>query len=670
MTMPPPAVPQDPEGPDRIGAYRVLGRLSESCCSVATYLAEGPSEARVAVRHYADPAARRPADPASLEQVRQASPVGIAQVLDAGSDHVVSEYIDGTSLPEQIENHGALSGAVLQRLAIGTITALAALHRAGIEHVEIRPDRILLGPDGPRLVYFGAEEHDMSGPSHQTNPVSSDSLAWRTPEELRGYRPTAASDVFTWASVMAYAATGRDPFEAGSLTAVTQRLANAAANLGQTEEGPLRDLLADCLTSEPAERPSAEDALLRLIGHTGVLDTAVPDLIPGPVPDRAPRLAADARSPRRGILLPVAAALAIALVSGGASAAVTLASADRPSSPAPGQTSAWTPRAVPPAPDSPPKAETEVALPDGLGTLYEHPDDQVRLSTIRVNTGERDQAHASYARDPRSGAFTRIGQFNIAAEASPDGRWLATMDSLYLATSNRLDVTFTDHLTGARFSVPALRSPYTAVGLAWSRQSDAVVVTVIEQKEDEPAYAAGFVIIDVAARTSMFAPTTDADEIKSAGSAIDPGSFLAYYRWAPDGRSVATRYLTAEWGTGMIFRDLSGQPIRLLHWVGVPTGNGDWFSPSGAAFLTSGCGTSFAICTWRTESGDRMATLTGRKDSTVLGWYDEKHVIEAHPAPGDLRRVVVRDLAGKEVRVLAEVSAAASDSVDVRYTRG
>lgn len=663
-----PAVPPAIENPGQIGRYRVVRRLSSSCCSVTTYLAEAPGGERVALRHYGDPALRRHADLAEPERLLRVPATGTVQVLDVEADYIASEYIEGPSLPEEIRHRGPLSGAALQRLAISTVTALAALHRSGARHVVVRPDRILLGPDGPRLIYRGAEHHDRLGPSHETNPVDAEALAWHTPEELEGLRPGPAADLFTWASVMVYAATGRDPFEGESITESTRRLATAAGSLGRLEEGPLRDALADCLAREPDDRPTAEDTLLRLIGHSGVLDTALPGDFPaGPAPKT--RLA-----PLR-VLGPVAAGLAIALVAGGISAAVTLRAADRPTVAAPSAAPPggfWIPRVVASAPSLPPKVDKGVPLPGGLGTMYEHPADPVRLASIRVTDAAKNTRSDVYARDPKTGAFASAGSSNTVAEPSPDGRYLATLDTLYLATSRELSVNFTDHLTGERFAVKTLRSPYLSFGFAWSRQSDSLVVTVLQQeKAAKPLYNVGFVIIDVAARSSVFVPVTDAEDVKSAGSAVQPERFVGFYRWAPDGRSVAARYLTANWTNGLRFRDLAGNAIRLMHWVGSPTGNADWFSPSGQVFATSGCETTLAVCVWRADTGRRVTTVpVAKQGGSLLGWYDEKHLIEVYPASDTVQRVVARDLGGREARVLAEINASPGSLVDVRYMRG
>ena len=50
---------------------------------------------------------------------------------------------------------GPLPEGDLQRLAVGTATALTAIHGAGVMHRDFKSANVLLGPDGPRVVDFG-----------------------------------------------------------------------------------------------------------------------------------------------------------------------------------------------------------------------------------------------------------------------------------------------------------------------------------------------------------------------------------------------------------------------------------------------------------------------------------------------------------------------------------
>uniref|UniRef100_UPI001E465070 hypothetical protein n=1 Tax=Nonomuraea sp. SBT364 TaxID=1580530 RepID=UPI001E465070 len=365
----------------------------------------------------------------------------------------------------------------------------------------------------------------------------------------------------------------------------------------------------------------------------------------------------------------------IALVAGGGAAAVTLAVNEPVAAPAPAVRpvpgGTWTPRAVTPVAE-PPSKGTELTLPGDLGIAYEHPADPVRLTSIKVGESRR------YTRDPRTGRFGDAGPHTVVAEASPDGRWLASFNTLYAAAGDHLAVQFVDHLTGERFSVPVLRPPYQSLGLSWSRRSDRLLLSAQRFEkvngENQP-FSAGYVIVDVAAGTARFVPTGDGEEVRQAalatGGKVDPSRFYAEYRWTPDGRSVASRFLTAEWGQGVRVRDAeSGRVTGMMHWVGHVLGVGDWYSPSGGRFATSACAKRLAACVWTTAGATRLATVPTPEGASMVGWYDEKHLIQLVPGGKDRTRVVVVDFAGKEVRVLAELRTPGGPLVDVRYTRG
>src|SRR5690242_10426061 len=119
-----------PGDPEVIAQYRVIGRLGAGGQGVV-YLATAPSGERVAIKQLRFD---RQDDRALQQFVKEASaarrvaPFCTAQILDVQLDghspYVVSEYIDGLSLQQRIDRQGPMSEASLQRLAIGTVTAL------------------------------------------------------------------------------------------------------------------------------------------------------------------------------------------------------------------------------------------------------------------------------------------------------------------------------------------------------------------------------------------------------------------------------------------------------------------------------------------------------------------------------------------------------------------
>ncbi|GAA2573013.1 serine/threonine-protein kinase [Actinomadura fulvescens] len=284
-------LPLEPDDPRETGRYRLTGRLGEGGQGVV-YLGEGPSGERVAVKMLkTTDAAARARFAREMEAARRVAPFCTAAVLGSAADgahpYVVSEYVDGPSLQQRVDERGPLLHGDLQRLAVNTASALAAIHGAGIVHRDLKPANVLLGPDGPRVVDFGiARAIDA-----ETHTQLVGTPAYFAPEWLAGHAPTPASDVFAWAGTMVFAATGRPPFgKAASIPAVMHRIANGEPDLTGVPPS-LSGLLAECFRKDPAARPSARDLMVRLVdpaGHSvppqAVQPQAAPPQAPSPQP--------------------------------------------------------------------------------------------------------------------------------------------------------------------------------------------------------------------------------------------------------------------------------------------------------------------------------------------------------------------------------------------------
>ncbi|WP_328808679.1 serine/threonine protein kinase [Nonomuraea montanisoli] len=256
------APPLRPEDPAAVGPYRLLGRLGAGGQGVV-YLAQAPDGRRVAVKVLRDgPAGDDHRFAKEIDAARRVEPFCIAQVLDAslgGRPYIVTEYVEGPSL-QQAGRHG---GADLQRLAVATATALAAIHRAGVVHRDFKPANVLLGRDGPRVIDFGIAR--TAGQSLTVTSSVVGTPAYMAPEQLAGAPVGPAADVFAWASVIVFAATGSPPFGEDSLPAVIRRILHDEPSLGGLP-APLRPIVLACLAKDPSARPAMQDVLLWLIG--------------------------------------------------------------------------------------------------------------------------------------------------------------------------------------------------------------------------------------------------------------------------------------------------------------------------------------------------------------------------------------------------------------------
>src|SRR5579859_1042974 len=278
-----PPKPLETGDPQTLGRFELLARLGEGGQGIV-YLGRGPGpgEERVAVKIL-----RSTADASVLERlareldaVHQVQPFVTAGVIEASAEgdrrYIVSEFVDGPSLQDRVHERGPLAEHDLQRLAVGTITALTAIHGAGVVHRDFKPANVLLGPDGPRVVDFGIAR--LIDVATMTSGVIG-TPSYISPEQLSGARPTSAVDIFAWAVTMVYAATGRPAFSGDSVMAVMHRILTEQPDITGVPAS-LLPVLTDCLNKDPLARPSARDLLLRLIDPSQPAAPAVP-AVPG-----------------------------------------------------------------------------------------------------------------------------------------------------------------------------------------------------------------------------------------------------------------------------------------------------------------------------------------------------------------------------------------------------
>jgi predicted Ser/Thr protein kinase len=281
-----------PSDPARIAAYRVLGRLGAGGQGVV-YLGEAPDGRRVAIKQLhtglpelADSQARRQLNK-EVAAAQRVAPFCTAAVLEAdvtgSSPYIVSEYIEGPSLQQHVRSAGPLTGSALQWMAIGTVTALAAIHQAGVVHRDFKPANVMLATDGPRVIDFGIAR-DLSTDVTVTSRIMG-TPAYMAPEQVRNEPVGPAADLFAWASVIAYAATGKAPFEAGHMLAVAHRITAEQPDLAGVPEA-LAPVLRRCLAKDPARRPTAQQVLGMLLGRPGS-DARADDLTEGRADDGA-----------------------------------------------------------------------------------------------------------------------------------------------------------------------------------------------------------------------------------------------------------------------------------------------------------------------------------------------------------------------------------------------
>ncbi|MBW8482162.1 serine/threonine protein kinase [Actinomadura parmotrematis] len=274
----PDAAPLEPGDPRALGRYEVVGRLGAGGQG-AVFLGRprgGGDYVAIKLLHpqmAADPAARARFT-REVAAAQKVEPFCTARVLEADVEgnqpYVVSEFIDGPSLHDVVAHNGPFGAAELERLAIGTVTALAAIHEAGIVHRDFKPNNVMLASDGPRVVDFGIARTVNSQESAVTaTGMVVGTPGYLAPEQLTGAALTPAVDIFAWAATMVFAGTGTSPFEAETLPVIINRILNEEPDLSALPAGQLRDLVGRCLSKDAGLRPTAAQLLLNLLNSAG-----------------------------------------------------------------------------------------------------------------------------------------------------------------------------------------------------------------------------------------------------------------------------------------------------------------------------------------------------------------------------------------------------------------
>lgn len=278
--------------PRRLGAYEVAGRLGEGGQGVV-YLGRGDAgQVAIKVLHaqLIEDAAARTRFLREVEVTKRVARFCTAQVLETGvagdRPYIVSEYVPGPSLQQQVKREGPRHGAALDRLAVNTATALAAIHGAGVVHRDFKPGNVLMGPDGPVVIDFGiARALDTGGSMTAAASQVIGTPAFMAPEQLAEGRVGPAADVFAWGITMVFAATGAPAFGGRSIPNIINRILNDEPDIGALD-GRLRDTVAASLAKDPARRPTARRLMDDLMGQGGTA-LAAPGAVTGP-PGRVP----------------------------------------------------------------------------------------------------------------------------------------------------------------------------------------------------------------------------------------------------------------------------------------------------------------------------------------------------------------------------------------------
>lgn len=266
----------DPVG-SKVGRFEVEERLGAGGMG-EVYLARDPQLRRqVAIKRLASDVSADPELRATLlREARNAARINnqrvaaLYDVIEEGDDlYLVMEHVKGTTLRHHLK--GAVPEHEFLDIALQCIEGLVAAHHEGIVHGDIKPENIMLGPQGDvKLLDFGVSR--LAAGSEDATYMTTDAvgevggtISYMAPEILMGRRSDHRADIFALGVVFYEMLTGHHPFRAQTPMATSDRILHVAhvplSLANPTVRPELQAAIDKMLAKNPDERYATVDDL-------------------------------------------------------------------------------------------------------------------------------------------------------------------------------------------------------------------------------------------------------------------------------------------------------------------------------------------------------------------------------------------------------------------------
>lgn len=180
-------------------------------------------------------------------------------VVEGSTLAIVMDLVTGGDLRSLLQREGTLAPAEVARIGSQVARGLAAVHRAGVVHRDVKPENVLIdvssGRPVPRVSDFGiARLADASAATRSTMMLGTPH--YMAPEIAEGHPATPAVDAYALGILLYEMCCGVTPFEGAGPMVVMRRHADDLPARPDGIPDPLWQTISDLLIKDPGQRPS------------------------------------------------------------------------------------------------------------------------------------------------------------------------------------------------------------------------------------------------------------------------------------------------------------------------------------------------------------------------------------------------------------------------------
>ena len=192
--------------------------------------------------------------------------VSVYDVSRGEAEYIVMELIDGITLKQYMERRGKLNWRESLHFITQIMQGLSHAHSRGIIHRDIKPQNVMILRDGSvRIADFGIARLESAAQQTMTQQALG-SVHYISPEQAKGDRTDARSDIYSAGVVLYEMLTNRLPFEGDSAVSVALQHVSSVplspCEIDPTVPEALEKICMKAMASDISKRYASADAMI------------------------------------------------------------------------------------------------------------------------------------------------------------------------------------------------------------------------------------------------------------------------------------------------------------------------------------------------------------------------------------------------------------------------